>query len=129
MKKPSILLADDDRNFREALQEFLQPEFDIVGSVGDGEALLEAAKALNPDIIIADIAMPLLDGLHAVRRLKATQPHARVIFLTVHEDPAFVTEAEKSGAVGYVLKRSASSELVPLIRRALAGNGSFRSAA
>jgi DNA-binding NarL/FixJ family response regulator len=107
--------------FREALQEFLEPEFSIVGSVGDGQALVEAAHALAPDVIITDISMPVLNGLQAVRRLKTAQLDALVIFLTVHEEPAFVMEAGKNGARGYVLKRCAPSDLIPAILEVLQG--------
>jgi DNA-binding NarL/FixJ family response regulator len=117
-----VLLADDDAAFQEALRKFLEPHFQIVASVGDGKALVEAAQALTPDVIIADISMPVLNGLQAVRRLKAVQPNARILFLTVHEEPAFVTEAEKSGALGYVLKRCAPSDLIPAIRKVLQGS-------
>ena len=129
MTKSSILLADDDGTFREALQKFLEPTFRIVASVGNGQELVEAAQALAPDVIIADVSMPLLDGLHAVRRIRVNQPDARVVFLTVHEEPAFLLEAEKSGAVGYVLKRCAASDLIPAIRAVLQGSLFIRSPA
>lgn len=108
--------------FREALEHILEPEFRIVASVGDGKALIEAAQASSPDVIIADISMPVLNGIQAVRRLKAAQPNARVIFLTVHEEAAFVAEAKKSGARGFVLKRCAASDLIPAIREVLRGS-------
>jgi DNA-binding NarL/FixJ family response regulator len=122
LNKATILLADDDLAFRQALQSYLQTEFTIVGSVGDGQALLEAANRLRPDVIIADVVLPIVDGLHAARRIKATHPEARIIFLSVYEEPAFVAEAEKSGALGYVLKRNASSDLIPVIHRVFDGD-------
>jgi CheY-like chemotaxis protein len=117
--RPSILLADDDKAFRDALQKFLEPEFRIVASVGDGQALIEAAQALAPNVIIADISMPVLNGIQATRRLMVHRPSARVIFLTVHEEPAFVAEAKRSGARGYLLKRRAPDYLIPSIREVL----------
>jgi DNA-binding NarL/FixJ family response regulator len=120
--KPLILLADDDTAFLEGLRRLLEPEFRIAESVGDGRALVEAAQARSPDLIVADISMPLLNGFQALRRLKVAQPNARVIFLTVHEEPAFVSEAMKSGAQGYVLKRCAPFHLIPAIRAVLQGS-------
>ena len=124
MEKPKILLADDDAALRESVQKLLESEFLIAATVGDGQALLEAAQALTPDLIIADISMPLLDGFQAIRRLKTIQPNARIVFLTIHEEAPFVAEARKIGAVGYVLKRCAPSDLIPAIREVLEG-GAF----
>ena len=115
------MLADDDAALREGVQKLLEPEFEILASVGDGQSLIEAAQTLTPDLIISDISMPLLNGLQATRRLIALQPKARVIFLTVHEEAAFVAEANKSGALGYVVKRCAASHLIPAIREVLQG--------
>jgi DNA-binding NarL/FixJ family response regulator len=120
--KPSVLLAEDDVAYRNALQTLLEPQFSIVAAVGDGQALLETVQTLAPDIVISDISMPMINGIQALRRLKANRSPARVIFLTVHEDPAFVREAEKSGADGYVLKRCAPTDLVPAIRKVLQGS-------
>lgn len=119
--KTSILLADDDENFRECLQKFLEPEFRVVASVGDGQALIETAHSLVPDLIITDISMPGLNGVQAIRRLKPVAPRPRVIFLTIQEDHAFLVEARKLNVLGYVLKRCALSDLIPAIREALQG--------
>jgi len=127
MVKPKILLADDDVDLLQALQTLLGSEFEIMASVGDGYALIEAAAAHEPDVIVADISMPLLSGLRAARQLKKNQPNIRVVFLTVHEEPAFVAEAKKLGASGYVVKRFADSDLIPAIHKVLQG-GSFISA-
>ena len=108
--------------FRGTLQKFLEPHYTIAGSVGDGLALLEAARALDPDVIIADISMPVLNGIQAVRQLMSAQPDARVIFVTVHEEPAFVMEGQRSGALGYLLKRDVANQLIPAIREVLQGN-------
>ena len=128
MGKPKILLADDDADLLQGVQTLLEPEFEVVASVGDGYALIEAARALGPDVIVTDISMPLLSGLRAARQLKKNQPNARIVILTVHDEPQFVAEAIKIGASGYVIKRSANLDLVPAVREVLRG-GSFISAA
>jgi DNA-binding NarL/FixJ family response regulator len=87
--------------------------------VEDGYALIEAAQNLVPDLIVTDISMPLLNGFHAIRRIKADRPETRVIFLTVHNEPAFVSEAKSLAALGYVIKQSIPSHLIPAIREAL----------
>ena len=127
MGKPRILLADDDGDFLQALQTLLESEFEIVASVGDGYALIEAAAVHEPDVIVTDISMPLLSGFRAARQLRRDQPSIPIIFLTIREEPAFIAEAQKLGASGYVVKRSAASDLMPAIRTVLLG-GSFISA-
>jgi DNA-binding NarL/FixJ family response regulator len=117
--KPSVLLADDDSAFRKALEMFLEPWCHVVASVADGRALVTEAQALTPDLIIADVSMPLLNGIQATQRLRAAQPKARVILLTVHEESAFLREALRSGALGYVLKRTAANDLLPAIHEVL----------
>jgi DNA-binding NarL/FixJ family response regulator len=118
---PTILLAEDDAAFLESVKQLLKTEFEVIAAVGDGEALIEAAQRLNPDIIISDISMPGLGGLQAARRLMAIQPDAKILFLTVHEERVFVDQAKKSGALGYVLKRCAPAHLIPAIREVLQG--------
>jgi len=127
MGKPRIVLADDDRAFLQALQTLLGAEFEILASVEDGAALLEAAAAHQPDVIVTDITMPVLSGFRAARQLRRDQPSIPIVFLTIREEPAFVAEAQKLGASGYVVKRSAASDLKPAIRTVLLG-GSFISA-
>ena len=121
MEKPKVLLADDDRDFLQALQNLLTSEFEVVASVGDGLALIEAAASCTTDVIITDISMPHLSGLHAARQLRMNRPKTPIVFLTVREDPAFLSEAQKLGVLGYVVKRSAGSDLVPAIRTVLQG--------
>ena len=104
MGKPRILLADDDGDFLHALQTLLGSEFEIVASVGDGYALIEAAAVHEPDIIVTDISMPLLSGLRAARQLRRDRPSIPIIFLTIREEPAFIAEAQKLGVSGYVRK-------------------------
>jgi DNA-binding NarL/FixJ family response regulator len=115
MKRPRILLADDHRLLREAFAQLLEPGCDVVAAVPDGRALLAAARELHPDIVVLDIAMPLLNGLDAARQLKCLMPEVKLIFLTVSEDPDLAAEAFRAGASGYLLKNSATSELFKAI--------------
>ena len=99
----------------------LESEFDIIGAVTDGEALLKEATELDPDIVILDITMPGLPGIEAARRLRETGSHAKIVFLTVHEDPDFIREALTTGALGYVVKPRLASDLLAAMREALEG--------
>ena len=119
--KPRILLADDHRLVAEGLRSLIEPEFELVGIVEDGRALIAAAEKLKPDIIIADISMPLLNGIEAVRQIKTTNKDVKVIFLTMHPDVTYAVSALEAGALGYVLKHSAPAELITAVRRALKG--------
>jgi DNA-binding NarL/FixJ family response regulator len=116
MTRPRVLLADDHRLLREAFATLLQAECDVVGAAGDGRALLELARELRPDVIVLDVAMPLLNGLDAARQLKQTMPDVKLIFLTVSEDHDVAAEAFRVGASGFLLKNSAASELLQAIR-------------
>ena len=119
--RPRVLLADDHTLLLEAFRRLLEPECDVVGAVEDGRALLDSARELRPDVVVLDISMPLLNGLDAGRQLKELLPDARLIFLTMNEDPDLVAEALRLGASGYLLKNSAASELVLAIREAMDG--------
>jgi DNA-binding NarL/FixJ family response regulator len=121
MPKARVLLADDHRLLLEAFEKLLQPDFEVVGAVGDGHALLAAAVELNPDVIVLDIAMPKMNGMVAAKRLKQMMPEVKLIFLTVNEDADFASEAMRIGASGYLLKSSAASELFQAIEVALEG--------
>jgi DNA-binding NarL/FixJ family response regulator len=121
MARARILLADDHTMMAEALRHLLQAEFDVVGTVSDGRALLKAAAELRPDLVVVDIAMPLLNGLDAWEQLKTQQPGMKVIFLTQHREPQYAAEAFRRNASGYLLKDSAASELTTAIREALKG--------
>jgi DNA-binding NarL/FixJ family response regulator len=121
MRRPRIVLADDHRLLREAFAQMLAPDCDVVGAVADGRALLAAARELQPDIVVLDIAMPLLNGLDAARQLKGVMPDVKVIFLTMNEDPDVAAEAFRIGASGYLLKNSAASELLQAIREVSQG--------
>ena len=122
MSRPKILLADDHKMFAQGLQSFLEDEFELVGIVADGQALVEAAHELDPDVIIVDISMPVLNGFEAVRQLKKENMPARIIFLTMHADASLVAEAFRCGGSGYVLKQSAGEELITAIGQVLAGH-------
>jgi DNA-binding NarL/FixJ family response regulator len=121
MMRPRVLLADDYRLLREAFAQLLQPGCDVVGAVADGRALLAAAAELRPDIVVLDIAMPLLNGLDAARQLRRDMPGIKIIFLTVNEDPDLAVEAFRVGASGYLLKNSAASELFQAIQEVSQG--------
>ncbi len=121
MKRPRVLLADDHTVIVDGLRSILEPEFEIVGAVADGRALLAAAETLRPDVIISDISMPLLNGLEAARQIKKSDPRARIIFLTVHPDVTFAQEALQAGASGYLLKNSPAAELITAIQEVLKG--------
>ena len=121
MKRPRLLLADDQTLVLEGLRKLLEPQFEVVGAVGDGRTLLRAATQLQPDVVLMDIAMPRLNGIDAARQLRKSLPETKIIFLTVHADPAYVTEAFRAGASAYLLKRSAASELVDAVHEVLKG--------
>ncbi len=121
MKRPRVLLADDHRLLREAFARLLEPNCDVVGAVADGRALLALAKELRPDIVVLDIAMPLLNGLDAARQLKRLLPTVKIIFLTVSEDSDLAAQAFRVGASGFLLKNSAASELFQAIEEVLQG--------
>ncbi|HQR46280.1 MAG TPA: response regulator transcription factor [Thermoanaerobaculia bacterium] len=119
--RPRVLLADDHRLVAEGLKSLLAPEFDLVGVVEDGRALLEAARTLRPDVVVADITMPGLSGIEALAELRRSGDRVPVVFLTMHRDVAYARRALDAGAAGFVLKHSAPAELVSAIRAALAG--------
>jgi DNA-binding NarL/FixJ family response regulator len=121
MPRTRILLADDHRLLIEACVTLLEPEFEVVGIVTDGQALLPKAVALRPDVIVLDIGMPLLNGLDAGRQLKHSMAGVKLIFLTMNQDPDLAKEALALGASGFLLKTSAARELPQAIRTALRG--------
>lgn len=121
MTRTRILIADDHKMFAQGLQGLLEDEFELLGIVPDGQALVDAAEMLHPDVIVVDISMPVLNGLDAIRRLKEQGNSARVIFLTMHADDRLLAEAFRCGGSAYVLKQSAGEELIHAIRQVLAG--------
>jgi DNA-binding NarL/FixJ family response regulator len=121
MENPRILLADDQSEMLEKVAELLHDEFDVVGAVENGERAMEFTARHDPDLLILDISMPVLNGIHTASRLKAAGSRAKVIFLTVHRDRDFVNAAFSAGALGYVLKPRLATDLVPAVRLVLQG--------
>jgi DNA-binding NarL/FixJ family response regulator len=124
MKRARIILADDHALILDTLKKLLEPEFEVIGTFAEGQALVEAAPALNPDLIVLDLSMPNMNGLNSGQRLKQLLPAVKLIYLTMNQDPDMAAEAFRLGASGYVLKHSAASELVKAIRETLRG-GSY----
>jgi DNA-binding NarL/FixJ family response regulator len=121
MTRPRILMADDHLMLLEAFKALLEPDFDVVGTVTDGRMLLDEFSRLHPDVVLLDVAMPLLNGLDAGRQLKAQRRSVKLIYLTMNPDPDLAGEALRLGASGYVLKSSAAQELKQAIQEALRG--------
>ena len=121
MKPPRVLLADDHRPLIERLTVLLQPTFEIVGTVGNGAELVSEALRLQPDVIVSDISMPVLNGIDAAHKLRDAGSTAKVIFLTLHQGVDFVHACLAEGACGYVVKLDMATDLIPAIREALCG--------
>ena len=122
MKPWRVLLADDHDIVIEGLRRVLNhPDIEIVGAVNDGRSLVCAAEEIHPDIIVTDVTMPLLNGIDAARQIRESDPDVKIIFLTMHPDVTFATEALAAGGSGYVLKNSAGDELLTAIREAIRG--------
>ncbi|MCA9421619.1 MAG: response regulator transcription factor [Nitrospira sp.] len=119
--RPRIILADDHALVLEGLAKLVTEGCDLVGKVEDGRALLQAAQKLEPDVIVLDISMPKLNGLDAARQLRKLLPSIKLIFLTMHADPQYAKEAFQIGASGFLLKRSAASELMQAINAVMKG--------
>jgi DNA-binding NarL/FixJ family response regulator len=121
MNRARVLVADDHVENTELICGLLQSEFEVVAHVQDGHALVSAAAALSPDVIVSDISMPGLDGIGAAEIILRRDPAARIVFVTVHGDPSMVQRGLAIGVMGYVLKLAAGDDLVPAIRAALRG--------
>ncbi len=121
MNKTRILIADDHQILAEGIRGLLEPEFEVIGVVSNGRELVAAAKTQRPDVIVADISMPSLNGIEAAIQIRDAGLTAKVVFLTMHRDVAYARQAIEAGAAGYVLKHSVSSELVTAIHDALQG--------
>ena len=121
MKKTRVLLADDHKIVIEGLKNLLEGEFEIVGSVEDGRALVKQASTIHPDVIVADISMPRLNGIEAAQQIKKFDENIKIVFLTMHPDATYAANAFEAGASGFVLKHSASSELIRAIHEAIKG--------
>ena len=121
MIRPRVLLGDDHTLVLAGFRKLLETDFDLVGMAEDGRKLVEMAQELRPDVILADISMPLLNGFDAARQIRRTVPESKIVFVTMHADHDYITEAFRLGAAGYLLKRSAASELVTAIHEVLQG--------
>jgi len=121
MEKPRVLLADDHRIVLEGLRSLLQSEFEIVGEVDDGRTLVAEAERLRPELVVADISMPNLNGIDAARQIKRIDARIRIVFLTMHADVTYAAGAFEAGASGFVLKHSAPRELILAMREAMQG--------
>ena len=122
MKRPRIFLANDHGLILEAFRTLLEPKYDVIGTATDGREMLSKVTKLEPDVVVLDILMPNLNGFDAAAKLKKVLPQARIVFLTMNDEPDMVTEAFKLGAKGYLLKNSASSELFQAIDAVLRGD-------
>lgn len=121
MKKLRILLGDDHALILDGLRAALQPQFEVVGEAKDGKALMQAAERLRPDLVVLDISMPLLNGFESARQIRKALPSAKLIFLSQHLNPAYLKQALKIGASGYVLKSGATEELQEAIATVMRG--------
>jgi DNA-binding NarL/FixJ family response regulator len=122
MRRIRVLLADDHQMLLDALEHILEPRYEVVGTVRDGRTLLEAADRLQPDVVVVDIGMPQLNGLDAARHLKRSLPKAKLVFMTMNEDPEVVGEAFRAGASAFLLKHGAALELTEAIDKVLKGH-------
>jgi DNA-binding NarL/FixJ family response regulator len=119
--KARVILADDHLLVTQGIGKLLEGRFDLVGTVGDGRAAIEAARDLRPDVILLDVSMPLLNGIEAARQIRTLAPETKIVMLSMHADPMYVSESFRAGCSAYVLKRSAASELVFSIEEVLRG--------
>lgn len=121
MGRARVLLADDHEEFLAMEARLLGQEFEVVKGVNDGRSLLEEVALLEPDLLVLDISMPVLNGIEAAQQLQAAGSRARIVFLTVHDDPDYARAALAAGALGYVVKCRLASDLLPAMNAALAG--------
>jgi len=121
MKKPTVILADDHTLVLEGFRRLLETHCELLATVGDGHALLQAVAQHHPDIVILDISMPVMNGIEAARTLKAKFPSMKLVFVTMHADPAYLRAAFQAGASGYILKQSLSDELTQALHTVLRG--------
>ncbi len=121
MDRIRVLLADDHEAMLERVARLLKTECDVVGTVTDGQQALDAAMELEPDVLVLDISMPVMNGIETARRLKEAGSETRIVFLTVHDDPDFAREALEAGALGYVIKQRIASDLMIAINEVCAG--------
>jgi DNA-binding NarL/FixJ family response regulator len=119
MKRTRVLLADDHPLILQGLQSLLETECEVVGAITDGRSLVDVASRLHPEVIVLDISLPLLNGIDAARQIKKDSPETKIVFLTMHANPAYLKEALAVGASGYVLKTAVGEELPGAIQAAL----------
>jgi DNA-binding NarL/FixJ family response regulator len=120
-RRPTVVLADDHPMVLAGLRKLLEPDCEVIGTATDGRQLLEIAEHRRPDLVVADVSMPGLDGIEAARWLQAVAPGVRVLFLSIHEEPSYVRSAFAAGAWGYLTKTSAPEEIERAVRDVLAG--------
>jgi DNA-binding NarL/FixJ family response regulator len=121
VSRPRLVVADDHAMFADALRRVVEPECEVVATVGDGRALVATVAEHHPDLVVTDVSMPLLNGVEATRQMTRADSRLKVIVLTMHESPEFAIQAFEAGAAGYLLKHSAAEELVQAIREVLKG--------
>ncbi len=121
MDRIRVLLADDHEAMLERVVRLLKTECDVVGTATDGQQALEAALDLKPDVLVLDISMPVMNGIETAHRLQEAEVEARIVFLTVHDDPDFAREALQAGALGYVIKQRIASDLMAAVKDAHIG--------
>jgi len=121
MKKPTVILADDHTLVLEGFRRLLETHCELLATVGDGQALLQAVARHRPDIVILDISMPVMNGIEAARALKSKYPALKLVFVTMHADPAYIRAAFQTGASGYILKQSLGDELPQALHTVLQG--------
>jgi DNA-binding NarL/FixJ family response regulator len=122
MQRPRILLADDHALMLDGFSNLLKPKYAVVGTVEDGKALVEAALRLNPDLIILDITMPILNGIDAAREIRKHLPQVKLLFVTMHTGPSYLQAALEAGANGYAVKSSGRSEILAAVEKVLSGS-------
>lgn len=122
MKKPTVILADDHTLVLEGFRRLLEAQCELLSTVGDGQALLKAVAQQPPDIVILDISMPVMNGIEAARALKSQFPSVKLLFVTMHADPAYIRAAFQAGASGYILKQSLGDELTQALHAVLRGH-------
>lgn len=125
MKRTRIVLADDHTLILEGFRSLLEPQCELVGMARDGRSLVELALRLRPEVVVLDISMPLLNGIDAARQIKKVLPRTKILFLTMHANPAYLREALSAGASGYLLKTSAAEELATAVERVARGGTYF----
>ena len=121
LAKIRVLLADDHEDMLEIISRLLEPEFEIVGTATNGKALITAAKETGPSVVVADISMPIINGIEAAKILRASDPEMQIVFLTIHDTSDYVQAALATGALGYVVKARLASDLSIAIKSAYAG--------